>query len=97
MDTDHVTVIYKWTAKPGKLDELVSIYKAVTDAMEQNEPDAEAVHVYISEEDNALYVRDEFGDAGRSGPGPNLTEIGLRLPKAAIARSLEIGPGIMPS
>jgi len=67
MDTDHVTVIYKWTAKPGKLDELVSIYKAVTDAMEQNEPDAEAVHVYVSEEDNALYVRDEFADAAALG------------------------------
>ena len=67
MDTDHVTVIYKWTAKSGKLDELVSIYEAVTDAMEQNEPDAEAVHVYVSEEDNALYVRDEFADAAALG------------------------------
>jgi menaquinol-cytochrome c reductase cytochrome b/c subunit len=29
--------------------------------------------------------------------GPDLTEIGSRLPRAAIARSLEVGPGIMPS
>ncbi len=29
--------------------------------------------------------------------GPDLTEIGARLPEAAIARSLEVGPGIMPS
>jgi menaquinol-cytochrome c reductase cytochrome b/c subunit len=29
--------------------------------------------------------------------GPELTDIGERLPRAAIARSLEIGPGIMPS
>ena len=67
MNSDHVTVVYKWTAQPGKLDELTTIYKAVTDAMEQNEPGAEAVHVYVSEQDNALYVRDEFADAGAVG------------------------------
>ena len=33
----------------------------------QNEPGAEAVHVYVSEADNALYVRDEFADAGAVG------------------------------
>ncbi len=67
MNTNHVTVVYKWTANPGKLDELTSIYKDVTDAMEQNEPGAEAVHIYVSEEDNALFVRDEFADAGAVG------------------------------
>ena len=29
--------------------------------------------------------------------GPDLTHIGGKLPRAAIARSLEVGPGIMPS
>ena len=67
MDSNHVTVVYKWTAQPGKLDELAAIYKNVTDAMEQNEPGAEAVHVYVSEQENALYVRDEFADAGAVG------------------------------
>ncbi|MGI9646238.1 MAG: putative quinol monooxygenase [Ilumatobacteraceae bacterium] len=67
MDTDHITVVYKWTAQPGKLEELASIYSDVTDAMEQNEPGAEAVHVYVSEADNALYVRDEFTDANAMG------------------------------
>ncbi len=67
MASDHITVVYKWTANPGKLDELTSIYKEVTDAMEQNEPGAEAVHIYVSEEENALYVRDEFADAGAVG------------------------------
>lgn len=67
MDSDHITVVYKWTAQPGKLDELKSIYARVTDAMEQNEPGAEAVHVYVSEQDNALYVRDEFADAAALG------------------------------
>ena len=67
MDTNHVTVVYKWTAQPGKLDELAAIYADVTAAMEQNEPGAEAVHVYVSEADNALYVRDEFSNAEAVG------------------------------
>ena len=35
--------------------------------MEQTEPGAEAVHVYVSEQENALYVRDEFSDAAAVG------------------------------
>ena len=67
MDNQHITVVYKWTANPGKLDELTSIYAEVTKAMEQNEPGAEAVHCYASEQENALYVRDEFKDAAAMG------------------------------
>ncbi len=67
MDSKHITVVYKWTAQPEKLDELASIYANVTEAMEQNEPGAEAVHIYVSEEENALYVRDEFEDAAALG------------------------------
>ena len=39
----------------------------------------------------------QFEHNGNAGPGPELTEIGNRLPAPAIARSLEIGPGEMPS
>jgi len=67
MNSNHVTVVYKWTAHPGKLDELSAIYRDVPAAMEQNEPGAEAVHVYVSEADNALYVRDELTDAAAVG------------------------------
>ena len=67
MDSKHVTVVYKWTAQTGKLDELSSIYSGVVEAMRQNEPGAEAVHVYASEADNAVYVRDEFQDAAAMG------------------------------
>ena len=35
--------------------------------MEANEPGAEAVHIYVSEQDNAVYVRDEFTDATAMG------------------------------
>ena len=67
MDSSHVTVMYKWTAQPGKLDELAAIYAGVTEAMHQNEPGAESVHIYVSEQDNAVYVRDEFTDAAAMG------------------------------
>jgi mono/diheme cytochrome c family protein len=39
----------------------------------------------------------KIGENGNDGPGPELTEIGRRLPREGIARSLEVGPGIMPS
>jgi mono/diheme cytochrome c family protein len=39
----------------------------------------------------------KIGENGNDGPGPELTEIGSRLPQEAIARSLVVGPGIMPS
>jgi len=38
-----------------------------------------------------------IGENGNHGPGPELTHIGSQVPRAAIVRSLEIGPGIMPS
>jgi menaquinol-cytochrome c reductase cytochrome b/c subunit len=38
-----------------------------------------------------------LGDNGNSGPGPELTNIGARIPRNAILRSLVAGPGIMPS
>lgn len=67
MDSQQITVVYKWTAKPGNLDKLASIYSEVTDQMKENEPGAKAVHVYVSEKDNAVYVRDEFADAAAIG------------------------------
>jgi len=39
----------------------------------------------------------QFGENGNDGPGPELTDIGSRIPAEAIARSLEVGPGIMPA
>jgi menaquinol-cytochrome c reductase cytochrome b/c subunit len=39
----------------------------------------------------------KLGENGNNGPGPELTNIGERLPRNAIARSLEVGPSIMPS
>ncbi len=38
-----------------------------------------------------------FEHNGNNGPGPELTAIGARLNPAGISRSLQVGPGIMPS
>lgn len=63
----QITVFYRWTAKPDKLDELKGIYSDVLEAMKQNEPDAQSVHCYVSEQDNTLYVEDVFKDADALG------------------------------
>jgi menaquinol-cytochrome c reductase cytochrome b/c subunit len=39
----------------------------------------------------------KFGEAGNSGPGPNLSKIGDRLPRDAIARTLRSPTAPMPS
>jgi menaquinol-cytochrome c reductase cytochrome b/c subunit len=39
----------------------------------------------------------KLGENGNDGPGPELTHIAKQIPRAAIIRSVEIGPGIMPS
>ena len=67
MDTNAITVVYKWTAKPGQLEALKGIYDGVTDAIKANEPGALEVKVYVSEDENALYVRDVFADPGALG------------------------------
>jgi mono/diheme cytochrome c family protein len=38
----------------------------------------------------------KFGTAGGT-IGPDLTNVGSRVPREAIARSLDVGPGVMPS
>ncbi len=39
----------------------------------------------------------KIGENGNDGPGPELTHIAERIPREAIIRSLNIGPGIMPA
>jgi menaquinol-cytochrome c reductase cytochrome b/c subunit len=38
----------------------------------------------------------KFGENGNDGPGPELTDVGAKLPRAAIARTLVNPSGIMP-
>jgi ubiquinol-cytochrome c reductase cytochrome b subunit/menaquinol-cytochrome c reductase cytochrome b/c subunit len=39
----------------------------------------------------------KLGENGNNGPGPELTHIADRIPRAAIIRSVNVGPSIMPS
>ena len=47
MRNQEITVFYKWTAKPGKLDELRAIYEDVLREMEANEPDTLGMDCYL--------------------------------------------------
>ena len=67
MKNQEITVFYKWTAKPGKLNELKTIYEQVLKEMKENEPDTLQMQCYISEEENALVVHDLFKDAAALG------------------------------
>ena len=67
MKDKQIIVFYKWTAKPGKLDELKNIYNEVRKAMEENEPDALKMDCYFADEENAIIVYDLFKDGEALG------------------------------
>lgn len=67
MNTQEITVVYKWTAKEGKAEELKTIYKEVTNQMKENEPDALQVDCYFDESNNTLLVVDIFKDGAALG------------------------------
>ena len=60
MNNQEITVFYKWTAKPGKFDELKAIYQQVRKEMEDNEPGTLMMQCYYDEEQSALIVNDLF-------------------------------------
>jgi len=64
---EEITVFYKWTAKPGKLDELKAIYQEVYKQMKDNEPDSLKMVCYFAEEENAIFVHDVFKDGAAVG------------------------------
>ena len=67
MENQEVMVVYKWTAKEGKSNELKSIYKEVESQMKKNEPGALVVQCYFDETTATLVVMDLFADAGAVG------------------------------
>ena len=67
MKTNEITVFYKWTAKPGKLDELKAMYQDVFVAMRDNEPDSLKMECYFADEENAIIVHDVFKDGDALG------------------------------
>ena len=67
MNNQEVMVVYKWTAKEGKSEELKSIYKEVESQMKANEPGALNVQCYFDETKSTLVVMDLFANAGAVG------------------------------
>ncbi len=67
MNNQEITVVYKWTAKPGKGEELRDIYKEVEKQMQETEPGALKVDCYFDEATGVLLVSDLFQDAGALG------------------------------
>ena len=67
MENQEVTVVYSWTAKEGKSNELKEIYTEVTHQMKSNEPGALKVQCYFDESVSRLVVMDVFDNAGAVG------------------------------
>ena len=67
MDNQEVMVVYSWTAKEGKSEELKAIYKEVESQMKANEPGALKVQCYFDDTASRLVVMDLFSDAGAVG------------------------------
>jgi quinol monooxygenase YgiN len=67
MKNQQVMVVYKWTAKEGKSEELKAIYREVENQMKSDEPGALNVQCYFDETSSILVVMDLFADAGAVG------------------------------
>ena len=76
MKNQEITVIYKWTSKPGKEDELKAIYGEVEKEMKETEPGAIKVECYFDESTNALIVYDLFKDGDALGQHLSTTAAG---------------------
>ena len=76
MKNQEVTVVYKWTAMPGKGEELKSIYQDVEKQMKETEPGALQVDCYFDESTGVLLVADFFQDAAALGQHLGTTAAG---------------------
>ena len=76
MKKQEITVVYKWTAKPGKADELNAIYEEVEKQMQETEPNALKVDCYFDESTNTLIVYDLFKDGAALGQHLSTTAAG---------------------
>ena len=76
MKNHEITVVYKWTAKPGKGAELKGIYKEVEKQMKKTEPGALKVDCFFDESTGVLIVSDLFKDAAALGQHLGTTAAG---------------------
>lgn len=76
MDNQEIAVVYRWTANPGKAEELKAIYREVEKQMQETEPDAFKVDCYFDESNNVLIVYDLFKDGAALGQHLGTTAAG---------------------
>ena len=76
MEDQRITVVYKWTAKPGKSEELKAIYRDVERQMQETEPNALKVECYFEDSSNTLVVYDLFKDGEALGQHLGTTAAG---------------------
>ena len=67
MSNQEITVVYRWTAKPGKLDELKAIYEQVREEMEATEPGTLKMETYFADDAGQVIVHDVFADGAALG------------------------------
>ena len=67
MSDQEITVVYRWTANPGKLDELKAIYEQVHAEMESTEPGTLRMETYFADDANEIIVHDVFKDGAALG------------------------------
>ncbi len=67
MENQEITVVYSWTAKEGKSQELINIYKEVENQMKETEPGALDVQCYFDKVKGKLVVSDVFANAEALG------------------------------
>ncbi len=76
MTNQAITVVYKWTANPGKAEELKAIYSEVEKQMQETEPNALRVDCYFDDSTNVLIVYDLFKDGAALGQHLGTTAAG---------------------
>ena len=76
MTNQEITVVYKWTAKPGKAEALKAIYPEVSGQMQETEPNALKVDCYFDENSNTLIVYDLFKNGAALGQHLGTTAAG---------------------
>ena len=76
INTQEITVVYTWTARQGKSEELKAIYKDVEKQMLETEPDTLKVDCYFDESNNTLVVYDLFKNGAALGQHLGTTAAG---------------------
>lgn len=76
MNNQEITVVYKWTAMPGKGEALKGIYQDVEKQMKETEPGALRVDCFFDERKGVLLVYDLFKDGAALGQHLGTTAAG---------------------